>query len=81
MKFVTTRYGFAIAPENDLDCAFIEDTLNLRDEGEWVVLRRVNHFGLSSLCRLETAPPDLPNLERPQKLGLELSNESLDKTT
>jgi len=43
MKFEQTRRGFRIVPEGIQDEAFIEDTLNLKIEGNFVALTRVDY--------------------------------------
>lgn len=55
MRFKTGRYGIEIIPENDQDAAYIEDTLGLRESGDYVKLVRRSPAGLdSSLGWLET---------------------------
>lgn len=36
MKLVVSRHSLVIQPENDQDCAFIEDTLGLKKEGDFI---------------------------------------------
>lgn len=42
MRLVIERHGLMIVPENEVDKAYIEDTLKLCHHGDSVSLRRVN---------------------------------------
>jgi hypothetical protein len=64
MKMRVTRLGIDIIPENEIDEAYIEDTLGLRDDGDFIRLVRQNASGLSSLANLTTHPfPEKPQKE------------------
>jgi len=54
MKFELGRYGIRVVPENDLDQAYIEDTLGLRKQGDYVPLVRVNVISMNKLAYVET---------------------------
>lgn len=41
MRIEIKRQGMQIIPENEQDIAYIEDSLNLRHEGEFIYLERV----------------------------------------
>ena len=58
MKFEVRRYGIVITPRCHQDAAYIEDTLGLKKQGDYVLLRRVNAYSLSCLAYLETVPRD-----------------------
>ena len=55
MKFNVDRRRIVVVPENKQDEAYIEDTLGLRKDGDYVLLKRTNASGLSSIAYLETA--------------------------
>ncbi len=44
MRFEQVRHGFKITPETTQDEAFIEDTLGLRIEGNFVPLTRMDYM-------------------------------------
>ena len=46
MKIQIERNHIAIIPETELDRAFIEDSLGLKENGMFVNLRRVNEVAL-----------------------------------
>jgi hypothetical protein len=54
MKFEIRRDGIVVIPENDQDRAYIEDTLGLKKDGEYILLTRKNAHGLGSIAYLET---------------------------
>lgn len=54
MKFKVTRYGIEIVPEDDQDEAYIEDTLGLKNDCEFIRLYRKNVIGLSCIGLLTT---------------------------
>ena len=54
MRFEIRRGGIAVIPESKQDEAYIEDTLGLRRDGEYVRLIRRNAMGMSCMGLLET---------------------------
>ncbi len=54
MKFKIGRYGIDVVPETDEDTAYIEDTLGLKKNGDWIPLMRKNAYNLSGMGLLET---------------------------
>ena len=57
MKFQIKKYGIQIIPENEQDIAYIEDTLQLKEEGDCLNLKRIASHGLPrSLAYLEAVP-------------------------
>lgn len=46
MRLDIRRDALLIIPENDLDCAFLEDTLGARREGDTLTLERVGEVSL-----------------------------------
>jgi hypothetical protein len=48
MRMTITRNSIVIIPENDQDKAFIEDTLKLEHENEYIKLYRKAPMGLPS---------------------------------
>lgn len=57
MKFEQGRYGIRVIPENDGDIAYLEDTLGLREAGDYVPLVRVNVISMHAIACCETARP------------------------
>lgn len=60
MTFKIKKEGIDIIPENEQDQAYIEDTLNLKDEGDYVKLVRKNAIGLHVIADLTTHPFPVP---------------------
>mgnify|MGYP001589289966 CR=1 FL=1 len=58
MKLEVDRYGLEITVEPPQDVAYIEGILELRKEGQFVRLYRVNVMGLDKAAYLSTDPPD-----------------------
>jgi hypothetical protein len=58
MKFEQGRYGIRVIPENDADKAYLEDTLGLTNNGDYVPLVRVNVLSLHEIAYCVTARPD-----------------------
>ena len=55
MKMIVHRHAIIIQPENEIDEAYIEDTLGLKKEGATILLKRVAPMGLPSrIAYLET---------------------------
>jgi len=50
MKMEITRNSIRIIPESEQDEAFIEDTLGLKKEGDFILLTRIAPYGLSIEC-------------------------------
>lgn len=46
MKFEIKRDGIYIIPETEQDKAYIEDTMGLKNKGDFVELERVAPYGL-----------------------------------
>ena len=46
MKFEITRYSVDMTPETEMDRAFIEDTLGLKNKGDSVPFTRISPYGL-----------------------------------
>lgn len=54
MRMEINRHRIRIVPENEMDVAYIEDTLGLKKEGDMISLKRISPIGLSfSLAYLE----------------------------
>ena len=58
MRYEISRHEIKIIPENQQDEAYIEDTLGLKHDGEWIRLRRRNAHGLLCIAYLETVKDD-----------------------
>lgn len=56
MRFKVERRGIEVIPESDQDVAYIEDTLGLKNDGDFVPLVRQNAINLSCMGNLTTAP-------------------------
>jgi hypothetical protein len=56
MKMRVTKMGIDIIPENEIDEAYIENTLGLKNEGDYVRLVRQNAVQLSCIANLTTCP-------------------------
>lgn len=54
MKFEVGRYGINVIPQDEADEAYIEDTLGLKKEGDYVLLTRENAMGMSCIAYLRT---------------------------
>ena len=54
MKMEIGRYRITIYPENDLDVAYIEEVLGLKEDGDKIELVRKNIIGVSHIAYLET---------------------------
>jgi len=54
MQMNVHRYGIDIIPETDEDTAYIEDTLGLENDGDFVKLVRRNAMDLSCIAALTT---------------------------
>ena len=54
MKIEIGRYRITIYPENDLDVAYIEEVLGLKEDGDKIELVRRNIIGVSHIAYLET---------------------------
>lgn len=67
MKIDVKRDCLIIEPENDQDKAFIEDTLKLKNNGDTILLKRINDISLG-----------FANLEK-YVLKTELKNEPTTK--
>ena len=61
MKFEVRRFGIVVIPETKEDEAYIEDTLGLRKEGDYLHLQRRNAHGLSTIAYLETIHKETEN--------------------
>jgi hypothetical protein len=57
MKYKEERRRITIEPSNDVDLAFIEEVLGLKNEGDACFLVRKNAMGLSCIAYLETVLP------------------------
>jgi hypothetical protein len=57
VKFEQGRYGIRVIPENDGDVAYLEDTLGLTKEGDYVPLVRVNVISMHAIAYCETTRP------------------------
>lgn len=61
MQFKLERRGIVIIPDNDLDAAYIEDTLGLRREGDAIAFVRENVYSTNALAKLTSHPfPERP---------------------
>lgn len=56
MKFVVSRNAITVEPESDLDVAYIEDTLGLRNAGDAIALVRRDAYASSNITHLTTNP-------------------------
>jgi hypothetical protein len=54
MKFEIERNGIMVIPQNKQDEAYIEDTLGLKKEGDYLFLVRSNIIGLRCIACLKT---------------------------
>ena len=54
MQFELDRWGVIITPETDQDVAFLEDTMGLKEHGDYVKLHRINSSKSTSQFVLET---------------------------
>lgn len=80
MRLKVDRKCLIIAPEDfsfdnsarNLDVAFIEEVLGLKNDGDFVLLKRKNAVGLSSLAYLEAKKP------RQEITGIEYADGSAD---
>ena len=54
MRFEIGRHGIRVIPEDEHDIAYIEDTLGLKHEGDYVDLTRIDIVGLRGVAYLET---------------------------
>jgi len=53
MKMEITRNSIRIIPEDEQDIAFIEDTLGLVKEDDFINLKRISPLGLDVIAYLE----------------------------
>ena len=53
MKLEVERYRLKIVPESEIDKAYIEEVLGLRQDGDSIPCRRVNAMGLNAIAYLE----------------------------
>ena len=54
MKFRVARKRLLITPESEEDIAFIEDTLDLKKEGDYLKLKRENKLARKDIAWLST---------------------------
>ena len=54
MNFELDRWGLVITPESEQDVAFLEDTMGLKQDGDYVKLRRVDSHNPKHEFVLET---------------------------
>lgn len=54
MKLEIDRRWITIMPEKRIDIAYIEDTLGLKKDGDYIKLKRRNAEGLSDIVCIET---------------------------
>lgn len=65
MKMKVGRHGIKIIPESEKDEAYIESTLGLTVENQFIRLKRVAPFGLSTaIAYLETEACSIPGPAR-----------------
>ncbi len=54
MKFKIKRDGIEMTPECPMDIAFIEDTLGLKNAGDFIPFKRIAPYGLEhSIAHIE----------------------------
>lgn len=54
MDLKIERKSITIAPQNVLDTAYIEDTLGLEEEGDYILLKREDSLSEKGVFELET---------------------------
>lgn len=54
MKLIVTRYSMQIVPEGDTDEAYLEEVLGMKNDGDFVMLKRKNAIGLHCWAYAET---------------------------
>ena len=54
MKMEVTRHKIKIKPETMIDDAYIEDTLGLKEDGDFIYIQRKNVHGLGCVDYLVT---------------------------
>jgi hypothetical protein len=54
MELKVNRYGLQIIPKDEIEEAYIEEVLGLKNPGDYVLLKRVNSVGLSCISHLVT---------------------------
>jgi hypothetical protein len=54
MDFKIERKRILLAPQNVLDEAYIEDTLGLREDGDYILLKRKDSLSEKGMFELET---------------------------
>jgi len=67
MKLEIDRFTLRIIPENELDVAFIEDTMGLYKDGTELSIERIDSENVEMGFRLETDLPAIPSPTRIQK--------------
>lgn len=63
MKMEIDRHWITIKPEGVIDVAFIEDTLGLKEDGDYIKLKRRNAADLSCIACLETDCEGVYNID------------------
>ena len=76
MKFEIERKRIVVTPQNVLDEAYIEDTLDLKEDGDYILLKRKNSIAEPSIFELITEHTPRTNFLEIKKEVSDFKNET-----